>query len=644
MSNKKPTKKKKQPNKNKKDLSVVLNDIYTKDINLDTTCNHRCECCKVAMPQIYYSEFLNIVTHVWNNSEKEEKLNIICTSIEYFFRYEYEKWGMEKLIKPCVFLDTKGMCSIYEKRPLNCLLPDTLVLTNCGVKKVKDILAGDYVVGEDGQYHIVVGTMSKYYNGCVYTIRPQGVNFDVTTTSEHLWKVVKQKDKRKKPSPYWEQAKNLIGKKSKKSGHYLVFPQQIQNREKIEQIVCKDYIAAKNEDGRMFPFTNGGKLFEGKSLQSIPSTIDVNDEFLFMLGIYLAEGQSSDQSTSFCMNKQERRHLDRINNYLEGLGIPTHYNKENPNNKNLVLRVDSCLFARLMKKLGGSYAYGKKINDDLFLSLDHESLYKIYSAWDIGDGKKSKTMERSTITISKDLAAQMYYVLLCNKTFSRVYKNKRSDRGYSNYDLHVFPSSAGVLPIKGQGTKMLTWDGDQNFYMPLEEVQVSTYAGPVIDIQVEGAESFVTTSGVVHNCKMYGLWPEEDYNKRVDNFAKRYAKYGLSREELPLYKQCPFVKRVDDNVELTSEVIDALYKRIDNLDKEIGDFTDLQIENKENYRTFHDWLLLRIFGETWLTQLTAFILAADKETLKDQITQIKVAVCDAFSKDMPKLELILPNK
>jgi Fe-S-cluster containining protein len=262
MSNKKITKK--QPNKNKKDLSVVLNDIYTKDINLDTTCNHRCECCKVAMPQIYYSEFLNIVTHVWNNSEKEEKLNIICTSIEYFFRYEYEKWGMEKLIKPCVFLDTKGMCSIYEKRPLN--------------------------------------------------------------------------------------------------------------------------------------------------------------------------------------------------------------------------------------------------------------------------------------------------------------------------------------------------------------------------------------------CKMYGLWPEEDYNKRVDNFAKRYAKYGLSREELPLHKQCPFVKRVDDSVELTSEIIDSLYKKIDNLDKEIGDFTDLQIENKENYRTFHDWLLLRIFGETWLTQLTAFILAADKETLKDQITQIKIAVCDAFSKDMPKLELILPNK
>lgn len=135
------------------------------------------------------------------------------------------------------------------------------------------------------------------------------------------------------------------------------------------------------------------------------------------------------------------------------------------------------------------------------------------------------------------------------------------------------------------------------------------------------------------NCRLYGLWPSDSYNKRVDRFEKVYSQYGLKREELPLNTQCPHVKRKDDSKPITEEVIEGLFNKLNDIDKKSDSFTNLQIEQKENYRTFHDWLLLKIYGEDWLSKLTAFIMAADKETMQDQLEQIIKAMKESFLKN-----------
>jgi Fe-S-cluster containining protein len=136
------------------------------------------------------------------------------------------------------------------------------------------------------------------------------------------------------------------------------------------------------------------------------------------------------------------------------------------------------------------------------------------------------------------------------------------------------------------------------------------------------------------NCRLYGLWPTETYTKRVDSFAKVYEGL-LSRDELPLNTQCPFVKRVDDSKPLTNEIIDVLFRQLDDLDSKIGNFSDAQIKAKENYRTFHDWLLLKVFGEEWLSSLTTFMLGASKEIIIDQMEQLKKIVREKFIDQMP---------
>jgi Fe-S-cluster containining protein len=138
------------------------------------------------------------------------------------------------------------------------------------------------------------------------------------------------------------------------------------------------------------------------------------------------------------------------------------------------------------------------------------------------------------------------------------------------------------------------------------------------------------------NCRLYGLWPKDIYKRRVDRFAKAY-KGLVKRKNLPLNKQCPYVKRVDDGKKITEEIIEILSAKLDNLDAQVGNFSGAQIEQHENYRTFHDWLLLKVFGEQWLSMLTSFLLAADKETIEDQAKQLVVAARNKFAKDLPEI-------
>ncbi|MFA7220335.1 MAG: YkgJ family cysteine cluster protein [Synergistaceae bacterium] len=143
------------------------------------------------------------------------------------------------------------------------------------------------------------------------------------------------------------------------------------------------------------------------------------------------------------------------------------------------------------------------------------------------------------------------------------------------------------------------------------------------------------------NCRLYGLWPEEIYEDRVLKFAEAYKQYGLKREDLPLNRQCPYVKRVDNEVPITNEIIESLFERLDELDKTTGGFSSAQVRQKENYRTFHDWLLLKILGEEWLSQLTTFILAADREIMEDQIKAMDGVMRENFKTKIPDINKIV---
>jgi hypothetical protein len=315
-------------------------------------------------------------------------------------------------------------------------LPDSWVFTNEGPKKIKDVLAGDMVFGKDGQLHKVLSTRSKIYSGLIYNVRHTGTHLSCWSTNDHLWLVARQKDKRKSPKGEWIKASDLCSKKHDKVGDYLSFPTKFEDSCEVLKLNVRDYVKGEVIGDRLQPFTSAAP--QGKQVHSIPLEWDINDDFLFMIGIYLAEGSASIQSAYFCMNQNERRHLERIEAYLLSLGIPSHYQKDR---QNLLLRIDSCLFARFISKMCGKLSTEKAINEKLFSQLSHASKMKVYKAWDIGDGRKCRENEFSTTTVSEKLTVQMMFIALANGYFPRCYKSNSSKRGTVCHDIHLFPSN-----------------------------------------------------------------------------------------------------------------------------------------------------------------------------------------------------------
>ena len=88
----------------------------------ETTCSHRCECCKAGSPNMYFLEFLAIRRKHVDRMPKEKRLDLTIDCVRY-----YVKGGGER---PCLFLGADGMCRIYDWRQLKCrlygLIPPTL--------------------------------------------------------------------------------------------------------------------------------------------------------------------------------------------------------------------------------------------------------------------------------------------------------------------------------------------------------------------------------------------------------------------------------------------------------------------------------------------------------------------------------------
>lgn len=623
----------------KKTLTDKLQEIYGIE-DLSTVCCRQCSCCRVACPQMKYSEAMNILQRIWEEWSNQDKLDFLMTCVRYFFS--------KSLIKPCPLLD--GItCRIYDDRPLNCFLPDTIIFTEKGPFEIKDVHAGNYVYGKDGLLHRVLSTRSKTYHGKVYGIVSSGMHIEAWSTGEHLWLATNQKDERKKPEPEWREAKSLQLKRNKKHRDYTCLPLSFEDTEPLRKIRISDWIGQLKislDRNRVGLFTNGSPTPAGKSMQGLPTEVNVDDDFLFTLGIYLAKGSANSQSVSFSMHKKERSHLERIKTYLESLGLNCIFRKEDPSKKVSVLTAYSCLAGRLFSVLGGEITHEKRINPKLLGFLSHKQKYAVYQAWNIGDGRKcSRKNEFSTVTSSRLLATQMYYVLLVNRIFPNLYENHENVRTHVSYDVHVY-SSNFESPKKDQESK--TRVDDCYLYTPVKEnLSDRYYNGPVFDIEVENAESFITIAGIAHNCRLYGLWPSNLYEKRVRNVAKALQR---SKEEIPLNIQCPYVKRSavtcekcgGDGVivtisegtssgelcsdcdglgivipqDLTEDEINKVFKQLDKLDKKFGKLTDEQIAKYWNYRTIHDWALFIFFGEGWLRQMTGVAIESKDEDVE----------------------------
>jgi intein/homing endonuclease len=439
-----------------------------------------------------------------------------------------------------------------------CLAPETIIMTDDGVKEIQNIIIGDSVLTASS-YKKVEAVSQRQYNGRLIDIKPHLFKTPLRLTPEHEVLLVKQ------------QYAGLISRNSLLNenglhtwvkageieiGDLLIYPRQLKEKD-LQLLDLTHYVDGLEVDGEYVYFKHGLSPKDGHLIKT-RRYIDVNEEFCYMLGLYLAEGSARDSRLTFAFNIAETLLQEKTLAYFSKLSSAQPYIRRRQPTHCCELTICSKALAELFKVIAGSGASEKKLAN-FFMELPLNKQLALLSGLFIGDGSivengYGKNPRMTYVTVSRTLAFQVRDLLLrlgiaprmdirppgnsYIKTAKRTYLSHCKEA----YEIEVSGSDGYLLARYMKGDKIhipLTtsrrkggnayWSflDDKYVYFPVYTVSQTDYSGPVFNLQIQDVRHYTTMAGIVHNClvrrevyeklpKPWYPWPtpapSEDFN------------------------------------------------------------------------------------------------------------------------------------
>ena len=377
-----------------------------------------------------------------------------------------------------------------------CVTPDTLVTTNPSVKPIVDVRIGDRVLTHAGVHRKVLDVYKRNYSGRLYTIRPLGAPFPLRVTEDHpllvsTRKMVKKGRLEKRVrKPAWRTPREL------KAGDYLTLPimKETQDIDVFEQHVTV------------------GQPSTGKRIHR-QLRLPASPELFRLIGYYLAEGYSVRRTVGFAFGEHETEYIRDTVRLLKKLfdGDP----KTATIHHSTHVLLHSVVAVQFFEIFGRS-AETKRIPDWMMLAPAEKQRELIRGAWR-GDGYFHKPTKgnRATFfeygTISQALAFQLQQILLRSGLVAELatVQHKQRKRSYILTVRGRFVSGmARIMGIKFKDTREKTFSRfelDASYvYAPILRISSTQVTNqPVVNLSVEGDESYVAGNVTAHNCTDY---------------------------------------------------------------------------------------------------------------------------------------------
>ena len=235
--------------------------------------------------------------------------------------------------------------------------------------------------------------------------------------------------------------------------------------------------------------------------------VQLSDEELFILGLYVAEGclDLEAYSTGFYFGVHEKELAKRLCQ-----SISKRFNLEakpfirlDPRPgypPELVVRVSSKEVVQFIKEyVNGDRAYNKQFVSKI-LFLDPKKQLKLINAMVLGDGHKYEDGMIDYATSSQKLAFQVVYMLLRNKIIPSLRSTSAAVWGKHK-----------VYHVRWYENKKTSYHGffdSEGVWLMIRKLEKTTYKGELYNMEVQGTENYVTEVGLVHNCNLclYEEW------------------------------------------------------------------------------------------------------------------------------------------
>lgn len=377
-----------------------------------------------------------------------------------------------------------------------CVTPDTLVTTNPSVKPMADISVGDRVLSHTGHIREVRQVYRRNYNGVLYRIRPLGAPFSLKVTEDHpllvATRCVTKKGRLEKrvTEVVWKTPKEL------KRGDYLTTPIMKETRD-------LDFWEQDVEVGQ--PST-GKRLIKRLRLPA-------QSDLFRLVGYYLAEGYAVRRTVGFAFGEHETEYINDTVRLIRKLF--NHEPSKQTIHHSTHVMLHSVIAVQFFQTFGRS-SDTKKIPDWIMFSSAKKQKDLVIGAWR-GDGyfhlptKGNRATFFEYGTTSRAMAFQMQQILMRNGIVGEI-----------GYAIHKNRMPVYVVAVRGRFVSAMAelmrinfkdrrsktfshFEMDNSYvYSPILSIQSEKVENqPVINLSIEGDESYVAGNVTAHNCTDY---------------------------------------------------------------------------------------------------------------------------------------------
>lgn len=371
-----------------------------------------------------------------------------------------------------------------------CFAPGTLVrMADGSVKPIEDIRTLDSVLTAEGNTKTVVATFVRKHIGDMLRVCVWG-HRNLRCTPEHP--ILTDKG--------YVEAKDLT------NDHWVAFPRY--TSQSSSYIVPIDLITPDNPQytKKQLQHDKGRttKQIPGKSPSfehrvPVPATINLDEDFGWVVGLFLAEGTSSSARVEFSLHrKEETTHAAKlVSIFKEKFGVDL----------TVVLRNNQCqvklygkAWADLFTVLAARGSKNKRIHPAI-TSAPVECLRGVLSGWCDGDGLGLQDKNiLGGVTISHELAINMFDIANALGLMPCLEKRKP----YVKEGGIVKTRQASYLvkyriEQKGEQTPRVRLE-DTVMWRRVDKIETESYDGWVHNFEVQDDHSYVAESIGVHNC------------------------------------------------------------------------------------------------------------------------------------------------
>ncbi|MEM4977398.1 MAG: hypothetical protein QXT64_08750, partial [Desulfurococcaceae archaeon] len=249
----------------------------------------------------------------------------------------------------------------------------------------------------------------------------------------------------------------------------------------------------------------------------VPRRVKLDSGFMTLVGLYLAEGDSSGGwRLNFSFGKHESKLAEYCARLLEDkLNLSP---KIEETDTGLLVGAGNVVWATAFKNLFGSNSYDKHV-PSYFMQLPPSRLYPMLWGLTVGDGGVYKYNINIVSTASMKLAHQVRFMLfnlgllnslnVYSTPWEWTYKGKTS-RGVgmcyrvdvSGDSARIYAEKTGLAYYGGKRTSgNFGYVTDTYVLIPIKKIEKVPYVGYVYDVvNVGSSNSFLTHTGIVHNC------------------------------------------------------------------------------------------------------------------------------------------------